>query len=268
MINRIATFLFFLAAWTATGIAAPPEDSQPAPGWEDVERHLMQWQHLHLEGIVTQYFESSVEMQVGVAANAMRDGEQLILRTVVTSPATLQGMAMLAHRGQTDLRGWMFLPSRQQVSEMDGADLSLPYMGTEFAVEDMLPPDRDRFEIGEPTADIETGLYRFVARPREARREVAWLEIFVSPDARQIHRIDYIDSKSRLVKTLRLSSFRPLANGQQFATVNEMSNHQTGYRSVIEWQQVTERDSAQEFLQDPNELGREFYAAHPDLVGQ
>ncbi|GJL80438.1 MAG: membrane protein [marine bacterium B5-7] len=164
------------------------------------------------------------------------DGDKSL--SIFDAPADVRGTAFLSHTHalQPDDQ-WLYLPALKRVKRISSANKSGPFMGSEFAYEDIASQEIDKFTyklVAEETID---GNDAFVVEqyPQYEKsgytREVVWID-----KARYIPlKLDYYDRKDALLKTLTFSDYQQYLDKYWRAGEMYMENHQTGKRSTLTW---------------------------------
>lgn len=163
------------------------------------------------------------------------DGDKSL--TIFDKPRDLKGTAFLTftHTQGADDQ-WLYLPALKRVKRISSRNKSGPFMGSEFAYEDMSSQEVDKYTYkylkDEP---CDKGLTCFVTEryPTDENsgytRQIGWLD--------QTHyrpmKIDFYDRKNALLKTLTFSGYQQYLGKYWRAAKMEMVNHQTGKRSVV-----------------------------------
>ena len=128
------------------------------------------------------------------------------------SPLDQRGTALLTHSkaGQEDEQ-WLFLPALNRVKRIAGRNRSGPFVGSEFAFEDLTEQQlaRYRYRYLDSQRLADGVLCDRVERvPLDANsgysRQIAWYDV----EARRLRRIDFFDRRDNPVKTFTASEFR------------------------------------------------------------
>lgn len=165
------------------------------------------------------------------------DGDKLLI--VFDTPKAIRGTALLSfgHRVEPDDQ-WLYLPAIKRVKKIASKNKSGPFLGSEFAFEDLAAPEVEKFDyryVGEDEVD---GRACFVVErfPRDAysgyTRQVVW----VDKDEYRIEKIEYYDRKQSLLKTLVVDDYqRYTGAGYWKPGYMQMRNHQTGKSTELHW---------------------------------
>ena len=182
---------------------------------------------------------------------------------VFDHPRDIEGTAFLSFTKILDPDDqWLYLPALKRVKRISSANKSGPFVGSEFAYEDLLSQEVDKYSYrwlrDEPCSEAADALPCFVVERFPLyensgyTRQVTWID---QQEYRPM-RIDYYDRKDSLLKTMTLSQYNQYLG--QYWRANDwfMVNHQTGKSTRLtfdEWEfrvGVNERDFS------PNRLKR------------
>ena len=166
-------------------------------------------------------------------------GDKIITRFL--SPAEIKGVAALTHEspGSAD-DNWLYLPANKRVRRIAGANNTASFQGTEFTYEDLgnLDPREYEWRFLEETTLERDGssipVYRLDARPTYADTGYSRLVVYVHRDHWRHERVEFFDKAGRLLKTRDATDWRQL-HGRFWRSFRiEMTNHQTGKRTLLE----------------------------------
>ncbi|MEO5367594.1 MAG: outer membrane lipoprotein-sorting protein [Magnetococcus sp. WYHC-3] len=210
------------------GLAIVTEAERRDTGWKDVKAEMVMT-------LTNRHGESStraVRIQM-----LEKTGGDLGL-SIFDSPADVRGTAMLTHSHATEPDDqWMYLPALGRVKRIASRNKSGPFMGSEFAFEDLgsqeIAKYTYRFVGSERVGDADC----FVIERRPAyeysgyTRQVVWLD----KELYQPRKIDYYDRKDTLLKTQVFSEYQRYLERYHRAGAMHMVNHQTGKETHLEW---------------------------------
>ena len=165
-----------------------------------------------------------------------REGDKEL--DIFVQPPDVRGTTLLTytHALKPDEQ-WVYLPALKRVKRIASANKSGPFMGSEFAYEDIVSQEVEKYTyryLRDETVDghdcyvIENiPAYEYSGYSRQVERMDK--TIFMP------RRLDYYDRKGELLKTLSIEDY------QQFGKVwrahkMTMTNHQTGKSSVLIWE--------------------------------
>jgi hypothetical protein len=158
---------------------------------------------------------------------------------VFETPADVRGTALLtwSYKHEDDDQ-WLYLPALRRVKTIASQNKSGPFMGSEFAYEDMRPQEVEKYTYKylrqEPCAD---GLTCFVLEryPVDEHsgytKQVSWIDT----EEYRTWKVDYYDRKKSHLKTLTFSDFTHHDDEWWRAGKMSMENHQTGKGTDLFW---------------------------------
>jgi outer membrane lipoprotein-sorting protein len=163
------------------------------------------------------------------------DGDKSLM--IFDEPRDVRGTVLLtfAHKAAVDDDHWLFLPSIKRVKRIAGNNKSGPFMGSEFAFEDLGIQEIEKFTYKYIRDDTFGGHEAFVIEryPLEKNsgytRQVMWIDKL---EYRQL-KIEYYDRKNSLLKTLVFSDYRKYLDRYWRPLKLEMVNHQTGKSTTM-----------------------------------
>jgi hypothetical protein len=166
------------------------------------------------------------------------DGDKSM--TIFDSPRDVKGTAFLSHtHAQEADDQWLFLPALKRVKRISSANKSGPFVGSEFAYEDLTSQEVDKYT------------YKWLREEQLAGKKVAVIErypsyknsgytrqmVWVNLQVLQAQRVDFYDRKDALLKTLEITEFRQYDGGFWRSHKMSMTNHQTGKSTTLTWAQ-------------------------------
>jgi hypothetical protein len=166
--------------------------------------------------------------------NTENSGDKTMI--VFDKPAHFRGTGVLVHTHITDPDDiWIFLPSLKRVKRIATNNKSGPFVGSEFAFEDLGPQEFRQFTYkwvrDEPCGDLECFVVEQYPSYENSgyTRQLVWYEKELF---RQI-RIDYFDRKNTLLKTLRIGKFQKYQDKYWRTHEMEMVNHQSKKKTTL-----------------------------------
>ena len=177
------------------------------------------------------------------------DGDKSL--AVFDQPRDIKGTALLsfAHILRPDDQ-WLFLPTLKRVKRISSTNRSGPFVGSEFAYEDMTAQELKKYTY-KWLRDAPCGtLTCFVVerRPRYSKSGYTRLVTWYDTAEYRIWRVDYYDRKNALLKTLTLSDYRQYLGRYWRPHLLDMVNHRTGKKTRILYERyrfrtgLTDRD--------------------------
>ena len=157
------------------------------------------------------------------------DGDKSLV--IFNEPRDVKGTAFLTftHKSGPDDQ-WLYLPALKRVKRIASDNKSGPFMGSEFAYEDISSQEVEKYTYKYIKDENIDGVDCFVIEryPVDEKsgytRQVVWIDI----DQYRTMKIDYYDRKNSLLKTLTYHEYNQYLNKYWRANKMSMVNHQTG----------------------------------------
>ena len=183
------------------------------------------------------------------------DGDKLMI--IFDRPRDVRGTAFLTHthRSGPDEQ-WLFLPALKRVKRISSNNKSGPFMGSEFAYEDLASQEMEKYTYEYQRDEVLDGRPAFVVErvPIDTNsgytRHLAWYD----QEEYRLAKIEFYDRKDELLKTLTYRSYQQHLDRYWRPDEMFMENHQTGKSTVLRWTAyefqtgLTERDFDQNSL--------------------
>lgn len=178
--------------------------------------------------------------------------------SIFDSPRDVKGTAFLSftHALEPDEQ-WLYLPALKRVKRISSSNKSGPFVGSEFAFEDMtsfeVPKYKYKYLRDENLNDKDCFVIELYPQYEESgyTRQISWVD-----KERYIPlKVEYYDRKNALFKTLEFKGYRQYLNQYWRADEMLMTNHQTGKSTVLLSENfkfrtgLTDRDFDQSTLQ-------------------
>lgn len=158
--------------------------------------------------------------------------------TLFDTPKDVEGTAFMSHTHATKPDDqWLYLPSLKRVKRIASANKSGPFMGSEFAYEDMSSQEVEKYTYLWLRDETLEGYETFVIEryPVYAysgyTRQIVWLD----KEMYQPIKTEFYDRKDALLKTLTFHDYRKYRNKYYRPDRMEMLNHQTGKSTTLTW---------------------------------
>lgn len=164
------------------------------------------------------------------------DGDKSLI--IFDQPRDVQGTALLSHTHalQPDDQ-WLYLPALKRVKRIASNNKSGPFMGSEFAYEDLTSQEVEKYSYkflreedynGRPTFVIE----RYPEYEHSGyTRQVVWIDQEIHQPLQTV----YHDRKDARLKTLTLHGYQQYADQYWRPAEMYMENHQTGKTTRLIW---------------------------------
>jgi len=170
----------------------------------------------------------------GYAMEVEGDGDMSM--TIFDTPADVRGTAIMTftHKMGDDDQ-WIYLPAIKRVKRISSSNKSGPFMGSEFAFEDLSSQEVEKYTYkfileekinGQDTYKIE----RYpVSTSSGYKRNIVWL----NKANYRVEKVEYYDRKDALLKTLSLSNYALYLSKYWRANTLKMVNHQNGKETLL-----------------------------------
>lgn len=242
MLNRLLATTLLLAAPLVNAIESqPPEISSPENKGlaiaQEADRRDTGWvdQVSDLKMILRnkQGQESTREIRTSTL-EITGDGDKSL--SIFDTPADVRGTAFLSHTHALKPDDqWLFLPALKRVKRISSSNKSGPYMGSEFAYEDISSQEVGKYTYKWLHDEALNGRDCFVMEryPLDKNsgytRQVAWMDKTIY----QPLKVDYYDRKDSLLKTQTFNDYQLYLDKFWRPDNMEMINHQTGKSTIL-----------------------------------
>lgn len=164
------------------------------------------------------------------------DGDKSL--TVFNQPLDVKGTAFLSfsHALEADDQ-WLYLPALKRVKHISSRNKSGPFMGSEFAYEDLSSFEIEKYSYKYLRDEVLDNQACFVVEqfPVDKHsgytRRVVWLD---QAEYRNL-RVEFYDRKNSLLKSLSYSGYQQYMNRYWRPDRMDMINHQTGKSTELRW---------------------------------
>ena len=164
------------------------------------------------------------------------DGDKGIV--VFDDPADVKGTALLTytHKEGSDDQ-WLYLPALKRVKRIASSNKSGPFMGSEFAYEDLASQEVEKYTYNwvENTSMDSMDFYVFERVPLDKKSGYTKQIVWVDQAELRVFKVEYYDRKRSLLKTLTASGFNQYLDKYWRPNSMFMENHQTGKSTLLTW---------------------------------
>lgn len=153
-------------------------------------------------------------------------------------PGDIRNTALLTHTydNRRDDQ-WLYLPSLSKVRRISSSGRSGSFVGSEFAFEDMVDQDIDRFEHvwvrDEPCPTA--GRCHVIDRSPRDKSGYSLQRVWFDTKNLRIQQVKYFDRRGANLKTLLVTGYKLYAGRYWRAEKMTMRNHLTGKATVLNW---------------------------------
>lgn len=164
------------------------------------------------------------------------DGDKTLVS--FDDPADVKGTVFLSYTHATKAdEQWLFLPALKRVKRIASQNKSGPFMGSEFAYEDITSQEVDKYTykfLREEASDDRQAfvIERYPAYENSGyTRQVVWLD----KERYQPLKIEFYDRKGALLKTTTFTAYQQYLNQYWRASNMHVVNHLTGKSTQLIW---------------------------------
>ena len=176
---------------------------------------------------------------------------------IFDSPGDVRGTAFLSHTkkaGSDDQ--WLFLPALKRVKRIASSNKAGPFMGSEFAYEDIASQEVEKYTYNYLRDEKVNGLDCFLVEYDPVDRKSGYSRQLVWIDKKEyrLQKIEFYDRKNSLLKTLSYANYNKFLGKYWRADTLSMENHQTGKKTQLQFSDwafqtgLTEKDFQQNAL--------------------
>lgn len=211
------------------GLAIAQEMQSRDAGWQDQSANLV----MVLRNRQGQESRREIRSR---SLEIVDDGDKSL--TIFDKPRDVSGTAFLSFTHPTTADDqWLFLPALKRVKRISSSNKSGPFMGSEFAYEDITSQEVARFSYkhlrdesldGRPAMVVE----RYPAYKHSGyTRQVTWID----NEYWQPVKVEFYDRKNALLKTLTYRGYKQYKGKYWRPDEMLMTNQQNGKSTVLEW---------------------------------
>ena len=180
--------------------------------------------------------EAPRDMRVKALEGVGENGDKSLM--IFDTPIDQKGVAMLTytHKEKSDDQ-WLYLPALKRVKKISSKNKSGPFVGSEFAFEDISSQEVEKYTYKYLRDETIDGIDCFVVErfPTDKysgyTKQVAWID---KAEYRGL-KIDFYDRKKSLLKTLENKDYKLYLDKFWRPALSVMQNHQTGKSTRLEY---------------------------------
>jgi len=185
------------------------------------------------------------------------DGDKSM--SIFDEPADVKGTAFLtfSHAIKPDEQ-WLYLPALKRVKRINSKNKSGPFMGSEFAYEDIASQEVEKYTYKYLRDETLNGVDCYVIERYPAyehsgyTRQVAW----INKEEYRPEKVIFYDRKNTLLKTLTYDGYQQYLGKYWRADQMFMENHQTGKSTMLTWSNYAFRTGLEDRDFNKNSLKR------------
>ena len=171
--------------------------------------------------------------------------------TIFDKPSDVKGTAFLSYSHGLDPDDqWIYLPALKRVKRISSKNRSGPFMGSEFAFEDMSDFAIEKYSYRYLREESCGELRCFVSewKPLYEHSGYFRLEVWHDTEEYRVHKTEFYDRQDRHLKTMKMSEYK--LYGERFwrAEKLQIHNHRSGKGTSLQYDSIqlgvglTERD--------------------------
>jgi hypothetical protein len=165
------------------------------------------------------------------------DGDKSLV--IFDQPRDVKGTAFLSftHKAGPDDQ-WLYLPALKRVKRISSNNKSGPFMGSEFAYEDISSQEIEKYTYVYLKDDTYEGKACFVFERYPVDEESGYSKqvVMMDKDHYRYLKIDFYDRKKDLLKTLTYHDYKMYLDKFWRSSKMAMVNHQTGKSTDLLWE--------------------------------
>jgi outer membrane lipoprotein-sorting protein len=230
--------LLLLPALTA--IAATPEErgleiatkvERQDTGWHDLQATMTML-------LRNRQGEESLRHMRSKSLEVEDDGDKTLI--VFDRPRDVKGTALLSYShktGQDDQ--WLYLPALKRVKRIASKNKSGPFMGSEFAYEDLSSQEIEKYRYKYLKDDQlnDKPVFLIERDPVDPNSGYSYQHAWIDQQEFIPLKIDFYDRKKALLKTLEFRNYKKYLDRYWRADEMFMQNHQTGKSTLLTWEE-------------------------------
>lgn len=252
LMGILMTFSFYSEAQTPEekGLAIAVEADRRDQGFKDYTADLSMVLKNRYGEESTRYINYSV-------LEVKEDGDKILI--IFNRPPDIKGTSVLnySHKIDNDDQ-WIYLPALKRVKRISVANKSGSFVGSEFAYEDIVSQEVEKYTYKWLRNEEYEGQNCFIIEryPVYANsgytRQVVWID---QSEYRTL-KVNYYDRKNEPLKTLTFKGYRQYLKKYWRPDEMIMINHQTGKSTILIWNDYQFRTGLKDSDFDRNSLKR------------
>lgn len=242
----------FTAAQTSEekGLEIAKERKARDVGWGDTQAEMS----MILRNAQGQESERKMRTKVLEVSD---DGDKGL--TIFDQPRDVKGTAFLnfSHAVEPDDQ-WMYLPALKRVKRIASRNKSGPFMGSEFAFEDMSSFEIEKYQFKHVRDETLNGMDMFVIEQVPVDKYSGYTRqlVWIDKEHYRPHKIEFYDRKDSLLKTLEMHDYKLYLDKYWRPLRAEMVNQQTGKSTELITHDLVFRTGLEDKDFDKNSLKR------------
>jgi len=224
-----ASFPLFAESPKAKGLRIAQEADQADTGFGDFTGSTKMT-------LTNKQGQSSVRLMRNRTLEGTTDGDKALI--IFDNPRDVKGSAVLTwtHKDGPDDQ-WLFLPALKRVKRIASKNKSGPFMGSEFAYEDLASQEVEKYNYLFLRDDQLDGhpCYVIERDPVDPNSGYSTQTVWIRKDRLTQEKVEFYDRKKSLLKTLTFNNYQQYLEKFWRADSFFMVNHQKGKKTLLEW---------------------------------
>jgi len=233
------------------GLAIATESDNRDKGWSDSSAEMrMVLRNRHGKESTRQIRVKNLEMD--------GDGDKGL--TVFDTPRDVKGTAFLSYsHALVPDEQWIFLPALKRVKRISSSNKSGPFMGSEFAYEDISSFEVPKYSYKYLRDETIDGIECFVSelRPQYKHSGYTKTHVWIDKEEYRVQKIDFYDRKDSLLKIQRFKDYKLYLDQYWRAHTQTMENQQNGKSTTLYWDNFEFKTGLTEKDFEKNDLKRQ-----------
>ena len=238
---QMTTALALTTLFAAAPLAAQSPEEKGREIAEEVDRRDLGWgdESNQLEMVLyNRNGDTSTRVVRRRVLEVPEEGQGDKSIVVFDSPRDVGGTALLSHTRILDPDDqWLFLPALGRVKRISSANKSGPFVGSEFAFEDLVSQEVDKYSYrwlrDEACGDMTCHVVERAPLYENSgyTRQIVWWDTAEF----RFQKVEYYDRKDALLKTLTYHGYQQYAGQYWRPDRMAMENHQTGKSTDLQF---------------------------------
>jgi len=189
--------------------------------------------------LTNRHGQKTTRQMHGYSLEVENDGDMSM--TIFDTPADVKGTASMTYTHKVgDDDQWLYLPAIGRVKRISSSNKSGPFMGSEFAFEDLSSQEVEKYTnkfIAEEKVNGEDcyKVERYpVSKTSGYKKNIVWY----NKTNYRPEKIEFYDRKDALLKTLVYSDYNIYLSKYWRANTMKMVNHQNGKETLLEFSNI------------------------------
>lgn len=252
-------FLAFVFVLNGVVYAQTPEEKGLAIA-KEADRRDTGWGNMTSEMVMTLRNAHGQESKRKIRSRALEvkgDGDKSL--TIFDHPRDVKGTAFLSftHAKRPDDQ-WLYLPALKRVKRISSANKSGPFMGSEFAFEDISSQEVEKYTYKHLRDERINGKDSFVIERKPTYEHSGYTKMvtWVDKEMYSAVKVEFYDRKNSLLKTLNSSEHKKYLGKFWRPGKMEMINHQNKKSTTLVWNNIKFKTGLNKRDFDKNALKR------------